>query len=705
MRPEHAGYGLVELIGAAEAMRGPDRRERGADLYARWLDCHPLDPLRHAASFNHGVLLTQVGRHAEAAAAFDTAISLRPGFLAARVNAGLALERSGNLQGAVGQWLHVAGVVAPVDGDLVANKVVALKHTARVFKDVGDLDSAEEALRRCLDLDPYQRDALQHWIALREMQCKWPVLAASGTITRPILAAAMAPLALAIQSDDPMLQLTNAWRSMQRDGGYPTGPATVGSWPAPEPPQAARPLRIGYVSPDLREHAIGYLTAELFELHDPARVEVFAYYSGRAPPDGLQARIRSAVPHWRTVAGWSAHDVASCIVHDEIDVLIDLGGHTGDVPGAALALRPAPVIVNWLGYPGSMGTPHHQYIIADDVIISQGCEKFYSERVVRLPCYQPTDRRRAVAGPMPSRHELGLPEDAVVYCCFNGSQKITPLMFGCWMKILVLVPRAVLWLLSCSASTDARLRSQAEQHGIAPERLFFAGRRLNAEHLARYPAADLFLDTWPYGAHTTASDALWMGVPVVTLQGRSFAARVCSSLVRAAGLPELVCTDPERYIDRAVMCGLQPGLLRALRERLRAARDTCLLFDMPLLVRQVEALYCRMWDDHLASRDPVPDLANFEIYNEIGDSIDHEAVGHRDLPSYEQAYRLALTYRDGVSPVPPDHRLWRGTNARRTLELFPIQEDRKKSLVGCFGEHLYPLHEQDRSDDALDPLQ
>ena len=661
--PEDADFGIVELIGSVEALTGPDRMERGVALYELWLDTHPVDPLRHAAYFNHGVMLTQTGRHAEAAAAFAAAISLQPSFLAAHINAGLALERLENLQGAVGQWLHVANLVAPTDGDLISHKTIALKHAARVFKAVGELNSAEDALRRCIDIDPHQRDALQHWIALRQMQCKWPVIAPCGQLTRLALTASLAPLALAIHADDPMFQLTNAWRSMQLDGGRPPNPCTVGTWPAPEPapagsPHPHRPLRIGYVSPDLREHAIGFLTAELFELHDRRHVEVFAYYSGRASPDALQARIRQGVDHWCTVAGWSDRQAAGRFVQDEIDILVDLGGHTGDAPAAAFALRPAPVIVNWLGYPGSMGTPHHQYIIADAVIIPANYEKYYSERVVRLPCYQPTDCKRAIAGCAPTRHDLGLPGDAMVYCCFNGTQKITPAMFHCWMTILAGVPRAVLWLLSCDAPTDARLRQEAARHGIAPDRLVFAERRPNAEHLARYPAADLFLDTYPYGAHTTASDALWMGVPVVTMPGNSFASRVCSSLVRAAGLPELVCDNPALYVDCAIKCGMRPDLLAGIRTRLQAGRDSCTLFDMRDLTTRLEDLYRQMWVEHLAGRNPVPNLANFEIYNEIGDSIDHEAIGHRDLRSYEQDCKLALTYRDNISMISPDRRLW-----------------------------------------------
>jgi predicted O-linked N-acetylglucosamine transferase (SPINDLY family) len=344
-------------------------------------------------------------------------------------------------------------------------------------------------------------------------------------------------------------------------------------------------------------------------------------------------------------------------VEDEIDILIDLGGHTDSAPGAAFALRPAPVIVNWLGYPGSMGTPHHQYIIADATIIPPSHEKYYSERVMRLPCYQPTDRKRIIAE-SPSRHEVGLPDGAMVFCCFNGTQKITPAMFRCWMEILVRVPNAILWLLSCDAATDERLRQQAALHGVSPKRLAFATRKPNAEHLARYGLADLFLDTSPYGAHTTASDSLWMGVPALTMAGHSFASRVCASLVRAAGLPELVCDSPEAYVDRAVELGTRREMLLALRERLQADRDRCILFDTPLLVTRLESLYEQMWDDYLSGRLPEPDLTNFAVYNAIGDEIDHETAEFSNLQTYERQYAVALAYRNSVSPLAPDCRLW-----------------------------------------------
>jgi predicted O-linked N-acetylglucosamine transferase (SPINDLY family) len=308
-----------------------------------------------------------------------------------------------------------------------------------------------------------------------------------------------------------------------------------------------------------------------------------------------------------------------------------------------------------------MGTPHHHYIIADNEIIPPEHEKYYSERVLRLPCYQPTDRRRLVASPLPSRSDAGLTDDAFVYCCFNAAHKITLATFQYWMAILLRVPHAVLWLLSSDAATDERLRQQAINHGVSAERLVFAPRLPNADHLARYPLADLFLDTSPYGAHTTASDALWMGVPVLTMAGRSFAGRVCASLVRAAGLAELVCDCRDEYADLAVELASRPDRLRALRDRLRAGRDDCLLFDMPLLVTRLEALYEQMWNEYLNDCIAVPDLSNLAIYADIGGRVDCEFADGPELQAYEQHYTTALAYRDSISPIAPDCRLWRGS--------------------------------------------
>jgi len=651
----------IELIAAAEAMTGRGETALVGQLYKLWIERNPGDPLLHAIKFNYGVLLSDAGEIARAKEALGDAIRLRPDFLPPYVNLGNLLEREGALDQAVRCWLQVVGQLPAVKGEAIAHKTAALKQLGRVLEGAFDAANAEEALRLSLDVDPHQRDVAQHWIALRQAQCKWPVVAPWDRVTRGPLVRAMSPLSLLMHADDPMLQLANACQYHRKDVTHPSAIGAAGGWAAPEA-ERSRPLRVGYLSSDLRDHAIGFLSAEVYELHDRARVEVLAYYSGPWVSDATQARIRQAVDRWTDVTGLDDRQAARRIVEDGVDILVDLNGYTKDARQPLLALRPAPVIVIWLGFPGSLGSPHHHYVVADEAVIPPALERYYAEKVVHLPCYQPNDRRRVVAEAGPSRAEAGLPEAAFVYCCFNGTQKITAPVFARWMRILGAVPHAVLWLLSGGEGTDARLRELAAGHGVASERLVFASRMANPVHLTHYRLADLFLDTYPCGAHTTASDALWMGLPVLTLVGRVFASRVCGSLVRAAGLPELACADAGEYEAKAVALGNDRRGATALKTRLASGRDRCVLFDTPALVRRLEDLYEGMWDDYEGGRLPTPDLSNLEVYHEIGCGLVEEAA---ELPDaeYERRYLTALAYRDGLSPLPPDGRFWTGARA------------------------------------------
>ena len=463
------------------------------------------------------------------------------------------------------------------------------------------------------------------------------------------------PLSLAAYADDPLFQLGTAYHYNKTDVGRPPI-LTAGDWPAPEHGRR-RPLRIGYVSSDLRGHAVGYLTSEIYELHDRNQVEVFAYYCGIRPDDETKSRIRSAVDHWVEISDLSDHQAAQRIVEDGIDILVDLNGYSKDGRTRLFALRPAPIIVNWLGYPGTMGSPYHHYIIADDYIIPPGHEIYYSEKVLRLSCYQANDRKRVIAAEGLTRREAGLPEDATVYCCFNGTQKITPVVFEHWMTILSRVPDSVLWFLAGSAETTERLRQAAAQLGVASERLIFADRMPNHQHVARFALADVLLDTWPYGAHTTASDALWMGLPVLTISGRGFASRVCGSLVHAAGLGDMVCDSFDQYVERAVALGHDKTMLQGYKNRLTANRVSCTLFDTPLLVRQLEALYAGMWEDYRRGNLPVPNLTNLDLYHAIGCELETEAAGFLSLAEYHERYRRSLAYNSSFSPLPDDGRL------------------------------------------------
>ena len=405
---------------------------------------------------------------------------------------------------------------------------------------------------------------------------------------------------------------------------------------------------------------------DVTETHDRENFEIFAYYCGINRTDQAQQRIMKAVDHWIDINALSDDEAAARIAADKIDILVDLNGYTRDARTKIFARRPAPIAVNWFGFPGSMGTPYHHYIIADSNIIPIDHEIYYSEKVMRLPCYQPVDRKRAVAK-RPSRAEAGLPEDAFVYCCLNGMPKITLHTFQHWMSILTRVPNSVLWLLKESNDAYENLRKFASSRGIAPERIIFAEKMANPEHLARYPLADLFLDTLPYGAHTTTADALWMNVPVLTLLGRSFATRVCASFVRTAGLGELICSTAEEYVERAVALGKDREKLAVLKAKLVASRDSCFFFDTPRFVRHLEDLYRQMWGELIRGALPVPDLRNLDVYYEIGLDLDLENSGLLSDEAYLSLYEKKLAQRHSSYPIFPDMRLWRETKSEPTL--------------------------------------
>ena len=627
-------------------------------VYRVWIQFNADHPQVYVAQFNRAGLHLDGGDIEGARDALSQALAVNPEFLPAYINLGGVLERSGDLDGAVDQWRTVINKLAAVTGPAIGYAVAALKQIGRVLADHQKLEPAEVALQQCLTLNPRQYDVLGQVLALRMGQCKWPISAPWEGSDRKSLVSGIHPLSMGVYTDDPMLQLAAASRyNSELVDLSPEADLSCDRRHAPID-LSARRLKVGYVSSDLRDHAVGYLMAELFEVHDRSKIEVFAYYCGPPSSDGLNARIRAAVEHWTDIRGMTDAAAAAKIAADGIDILVDVNGHTRDAKTGLFSRRPAPIQVNWLGYPGTMGGPHHQYIIADPWIIPPDHEIYYSEGVRRLPCYQPNDRKRAVAPERPTRAEAGLPDHAVVFCCFNGPQKISRFTFGRWMEILKRVEGSVLWLLHSAEETHERLRGYAEQAGVARDRLIFAPKQHNAMHLARYPLADLFLDTAPYGAHTTASDSLWMGVPVLTLPGRSFASRVCGSLVTAAGLGDLVATSPQDYVERAVALGSDPARIAALKTRLEANRMTCDLFNMDKLVTSLEALYADMVVEAQQGRLPRPDLTNLDAYFSIGTDLDHEGEEMLAVEDYPALYKTRLARRHLLRSLPADGRFW-----------------------------------------------
>ncbi|SDW62480.1 O-linked N-acetylglucosamine transferase, SPINDLY family protein [Thiocapsa roseopersicina] len=364
---------------------------------------------------------------------------------------------------------------------------------------------------------------------------------------------------------------------------------------------AARPaprerLRIGYLSSDLRRHAVASLTASLFEDHDRDRFEISAYAIGPADDSPIRRRLLSAFEHFTELRDLSHEAAAQRIRDDGIDILVDLNGYTRHARPEILAQRPAPIQVSWLGFPGSMGVPFIDYLIADPIVAPPESADAYDEALAYLPdSYQPVDMRRPV-GPTPTRAEAGLPEKGLVFCCFNNPYKLAPEVFDGWCTLLKELPDAVLWLYAPDEPVRLNLLREAAERGLPAERLVFAPKcPEHADHLARVALADLFLDTQPYNAHTTASDALSVGVPVLTYPGRTFPSRVAASLLTAAGLPELIATDARDYLDRARRLAGAPHALADIRRRLLDARATAPLFDSERFARALEDLYRQMW--------------------------------------------------------------------------------------------------------------
>ncbi len=372
--------------------------------------------------------------------------------------------------------------------------------------------------------------------------------------------------------------------------------------------RGARPahdrLRIGYLSGDLRDHATARLTAGVFERHDRERFEVFAYSLAPLDDSALGQRLVAAFEHLTEVHQLPPDAAARRIRADDIDILVDMHGYTRFSRPEILAQRPAPIQVSWLAYPGTLGVPFIDYLIADPRVVPLEEADAYDEALAYLPhCYQPVDFRRHPSPP-PSRTQVGLPEEAFVFCCFNHTYKYTPEIFALWCGLLRALPGAVLWLFAPGAAARPHLQGEASRLGIARERLVFADHVPQDQHLARIALADLFLDTAPYNAHTTASDALWAGVPVLTCPGQTFPARVAASILTAAGLPGLIARDLDQYRDLAFYWARHPNELRALGRRLVATRDRTPLFDTQGYSRALEELYIRMWHRLQAGQPP-----------------------------------------------------------------------------------------------------
>ena len=539
------------------------------------------DPQSAAAHEGRGNALLALRRFDAAQAAFARSLELDPTRLDARIQRGNALHALRRHADAIAQFDAVLAVTPEAAG-VACNRGNALLELKRY-------DEAARAFERVQALDASYPYAAGKRLYAQTMACDWRGLDALITEVERGVAdgrAVVEPFAWAGVSADPM-SLRRCAEIFAADQFGTHAPLV-----APRAPLGNAKIRIGYLGGEFRDQATSILAVELFELHDKQRFEIVAFDNGWSDGSELRLRLEAAFDEFVDISALTDDAAARAIVERRIDILVNLNGYFGLGRTGVFARHPAPLQVNYLGFPGTLGAPYMDAIVADDDTIPAGEEGAYVERVLRLPqSYQPNDRRRAV-GAAPSRAELGLPADAFVFACFNNTYKITPATFAQWMRLLTAVDGSVLWLLQDNDAATANLRAAAASHGIAPERLHFAPRIRLDDHLARHACADLFLDTLPYNAHTTASDALWAGLPVLSCRGSTFAGRVGASLLHALELAdELLVDDTAAYEARAIALARDSARLTRVRARLAHARVTGALFDTPAYVRALEKLF------------------------------------------------------------------------------------------------------------------
>lgn len=554
-----------------------------------------LNP-NHAQTHNNlGSLFKQQGKLSDAVEHYQQAIRLKPDFALAYANLGVALKNQGKLADALVSFQH-ALALNPDDASVYYNQ-------GNVLRAQKKFSAAIAGYRRALQLEPNYSDAQRLLLHTQQHILDWTdyeqnVANALRALQERKLGCT--PLSCLSVTDSPAVQLQFAQIYVATQP--PARPAPL--WTGQR--YAHDRIRIAYVSGDLRGHAVSILMAGVFEHHDHDRFEVFAIALRNAEDSPLGRRVKAAFPHFITVADKSDYDIAVLMRELEIDIAVDLMGFTEGSRTAIFAYRPAPVQVNYLGYPATMGVDYIDYILADDYLIPEQAQAFYSEKVVYLPdSFQANDDNRKTVERLLTRQEAGLPEQGFVFCAFNKSYKMSPTFFDSWLRILEHVPDSILWLVCDEVDGQANLRDRTIQYGIDPERLVFAERLPYPDHLNRFALADLFLDTLPFNGGTTVSDALWVGVPVLTCAGKSFAGRMAGSLLHAIGLPELITETVEDYELLAVKLATDPELINTLRQRLAQNRMLSSLFNTQVFCRQLESAYTTMWQRYQQGELPI----------------------------------------------------------------------------------------------------
>jgi predicted O-linked N-acetylglucosamine transferase (SPINDLY family) len=533
------------------------RYEEALDSYRKAIK---LDPDSASVWYNCGVALTRLHRHAEALAAYSKAIALDPAHAFSWSNLGVVLTE--------------------------------LKHH----------DEALAAFEKAMQLQPDIDYLFGNWLHAKAMLCNWEGMNDDlAQVIERIHQGERACLPFSLLTLPASLSTQKQCSAIHTNDRFP-------AQPRPSFPHAAEKsnrLRLGYFSADFHNHATSYLMAELFELHDRSRFEVIGFSFGIDADDEMRQRLVRAFDKFIDVRNMTDEAIAERARVEGIHIAIDLKGFTHNSRPGIFACHAAPIQVSYLGYPGTMGATYFDYLIADKTVIAPEHIEHYTEQIVFMPgSYQVNDSTRVISEKAYSRTELGLPEKGFIFACFNNNAKITADVFDRWMTILQKVPGSVLWLFGGSKTAMVNLRNEARKRGVAEDRLIFAGTLPQAEHLARISVADLFLDTFHYNAHTTASDALWAGLPVLTCMGQTFASRVAASLLNAIGLPELITTTHDEYTHLAIELATAPAKLASIRDKLARNKSCTALFNSRLFCINIETAYRTMWDRHAAGFPP-----------------------------------------------------------------------------------------------------
>lgn len=540
------------------------------------------------AHLNLGNVLQNLNRHEDAVASYERALSLEPNHSSALNNLGNSLVALNRAKRAVALYQKVIAIAPGAPGNAEIHN-----NLGNAYEKLRRPDEAVESYENALALDPLHSNALSHLVQNLRKKCDWEgIEKIDVTIIDHIRnnRVPITPFTVLSMTDDPALQLSCAlqFQKSQKTKEKPFAPAVTRA--------RKKKLRIGYLSNAFRKHATSYLIVQLLELHDRSKFEICGFSYSHDDQSPIRSRVEAAFDEFHDVRQQSDDELTQTLVASDLDILVDLNGYTEGSRLSVLAQRPAPIQVHYLGYPGTLGVEFIDYLFVDEYLVPKDQVHNYTENLIWLPdSYQVNDQQRPISKYTPTRSECGLPADAFVFCGFGQAYKITPAMFDIWMRLLRDVPKSVLWLLNDNETAERNLRNEAHTRNVDPARIIFAPRADLSEHLARHRLADLFLDTLPCNAHTTASDALWMGLPVLTCSGRSMASRVAGSLLHAVGMPELVTSNLEDYEENARRLATEPDLLNAAKLKLESKRTNERLFDTDRFRRHIETSYEQMW--------------------------------------------------------------------------------------------------------------